>query len=232
MTKTTLRKDKTIQWINPEQPVLAGLSVWGTHLDLDRPANSHAPGSVVSRAGKLAGILGDLHSHDLRYGSAFDAANSEERPTGYATAETARSLGHTRTTFDRRGTDAYVGSSYYDHWSHRVTHSPATPEFGLQIDNASYEQPKLSSAQLTELCIPKSLDASNELHRKSVGRAYQKDHFNNWIKSGGGSNPYEQPASASGELQFHSPLALITLPCKHTNVYLLRLSSVDIIVVN
>ena len=124
LSKAALRRDTTIMWINPEQPLLASLTHMGTHLILDKAAPTSAVGRVIAYSGKLAGILGHLVSHDVRSGSAYDAANSVERPTGYATPEVARSLGQSRHSFEKGVTDWYVSSSTYDHLVESST-SPA-----------------------------------------------------------------------------------------------------------
>ena len=40
------------------------------------------------------GIIGHVHSHDLRRGAAYDAANAKQAATGIATPTVARSIGH------------------------------------------------------------------------------------------------------------------------------------------
>ena len=137
--------------MNPEQPLLTSLTNLGTHLIRDKAAPNSAVGrGVAAYAGKLAGILGHLVSHGLRAGCAFGAANSVERPTGYATPEVARLLGHSRRALEKCVTDRYIGSSIYVHWSNRVKQSPPTAAFGSQIAEQRYRSPKMSTTLVTQ----------------------------------------------------------------------------------
>ena len=186
LDKAASRLDRTIMWINPEQPVLASLTNKGTHLIPYKGIGSQGSGRVVATAGKLAGIIGHVRSHDLRIGGAFDVAHLKEKPTGHATRAVARSLGHSMGALGSGITDHYVGSTTYDYWSNRIKESPATPTFGLQIAKAPYVQPKLSSVQITELCLQQSLDSSKHCEREKATRAYRQDHYEKWITSSKG----------------------------------------------
>lgn len=92
-------------------------------------------------------------------------------------------------------TDTYVGSTYHDHWSSRVIESTESPRFDLEIALAAYQKPKLSPAQVDELCNVKGLDPSDNYNRRNVGYVYHRDHHDKWVNAGSGAEPNQQAPS-------------------------------------
>ena len=70
------RNDKTIQWVHPKRPVLCAFGPGISRVLADKPANSHQLSHTMAHAAPIAGFLTTtIRSHDLRRGTAQDAAN-------------------------------------------------------------------------------------------------------------------------------------------------------------
>ena len=191
------RRDKTVTWLHPDWPILPGFGGQSAKLKIEKPGGNWALGRILTIAGPLAGILGLLTGHDVRRGAAYDVANGNQAVSGIATDAVARSLGHSNYALKSGTTDLYVGSSYQDHWSHRVQTSIESPKFDLKIARAPYVPPqRLSNAKITELCHQQCLDPSDLCARQRVGVSYRKEHLRQWIKAGPGSDPYGVPHTA------------------------------------
>ena len=104
-------------------------------------------------------------------------------------------------------TDKSVGSSYQDHWSHRVEESIRGPTFDLEVAPTPYDQStRLSSAKIHELCLQESLDPSDRKARNRVGYKHRKDLFDQWVKAGPGLDPDAQAAPTPSRSPFQPPL--------------------------
>ena len=191
------RRDKTITWLNPDWPILPRFSHRVNKLEVERPIRTSVVDRVLTKAGQLVGIIGQLKPHDLRRGAAYDATNAKQEVAGIVTVAVARSLGQTRKALDHGTTDQYVKSSYHDYWSHRVEQPIEPPRFDLEIARAPYVAPRLSPNKIIELYLQQFLDPSDTRVRQNVSNSHRKELFNQWVKANPGSDPYKEPHTAS-----------------------------------
>lgn len=116
---TIMRRDRTIQWVNPDQPVLCRLQDGA--LVLGEPAGNHQVNDTVNRLSLNAGVMEKLRPHDLRRGSIRDVSHLKKRGNlGFADAATAASAGHSMKTFMNDVTEDYNGGSNVSIWSLRA----------------------------------------------------------------------------------------------------------------
>lgn len=209
------RRDKTVGWIEPDMPVMPAIHNAGHRLVLGKPLTVDGIRSNVTRAGKLAGIVGHLATHDVRRGSARDMASAEQPITGIATAGVARALGHTTKSLNAGLTDAYVGSSFQDHWTRRIEEGTSNPQptFGLEIAPAGYVEPRLRPGKVTALCNEAGVDPSNRKARNVVAARHHRESFQDWIKAGTGVDPDGETHTASMPGKRNSPPSTSPSPC-------------------
>lgn len=87
-------------------PVLCAIGPGISRVLADKPANSHQLSHTMAHAAPIAGFLTTtIRSHDLRRGTAQDAANLVTKIKGHATDAVAEYLGHNETKTTKR----YIG---------------------------------------------------------------------------------------------------------------------------
>jgi hypothetical protein len=94
LSDTLKRRDKTIQWLKPNYPVLPAYGPNSSVALVSKPARCEQALGTLRLACELAGILVPVFLHDMRRGLASDTAyNTKTQKVN--TQEVAEALGHT-----------------------------------------------------------------------------------------------------------------------------------------
>lgn len=165
------RKSKTFTWKYPDRPIICSVVARGTALLVEKAANRTQVTKTIAEGGIVAGILGSLTSHDLRYGSARDTANLSKPIKGLPTLAVAQTLGHSKQAFDKDVTGRYVGGMTSDVYSSRIEEDFQDP-FGLQVADqplaSTSKKRRRSAVEVTRLCLEQNVDNNDKRARARV----------------------------------------------------------------
>ncbi|TIA14576.1 hypothetical protein D6C80_05620 [Aureobasidium pullulans] len=116
---TTARPDRTMQWAFPDRPVLCCIeNGQDRHLVLDKPAYVTQINNTLKAAAANIGVTVKVTPHDLRRGTAQEAA-ALNKATGIDSA--AQVLGHRPITTMTGLTQKYIGDMRAVDWERRTT---------------------------------------------------------------------------------------------------------------
>jgi len=182
LAKANRRRDKTVIWKRGDLPLVAALCNFGTGLDLSKPAAGPQVSNTISRAGLLAGILGKLRSHDMRYGSAADLAYMKDGTLRPGLGRVAAELNHSHKALTTGITRKYAGDSSVDSWSKRAQENHRDL-FDLQIAESPYPNKRpLSTDEITTLCDIEGVDSSDPRARQRVSMGSKRQAISVWME--------------------------------------------------
>ena len=123
LNEASRRQDRQIRWLRPELPILANQTGGTSHLlILEKPMIVKSVNRIVKEMGVAAGVLGRVHSHALRAGTARDLAVLP--PTALArglNVELSRQgLAHAYTALGLSTTEEYIGDNNEDLYTARA----------------------------------------------------------------------------------------------------------------
>ena len=172
-------------------PVLCAIGPGISRVLADKPANSHQLSHTMAHAAPIAGFLTTtIRSHDLRRGTAQDAANLVTKIKGHATDAVAEYLGHN----DTKTTKRYIGGISDSVYTMRVEENFQDP-FNLATTDSRYEKRRrLDPAIITERCEKEGLDPSVAKHRSAVSHKFTRA-WEAWV-----TKANESPTSSSGPI--------------------------------
>jgi hypothetical protein len=184
LTQASLRRDRTIQWLYPERPVIPQLNKCGAFIAWNLPA---APGQInrtTKVLGQVAGLLAHIVSHDIRRGAARDLANLipiSKHPIGVATKEVAQVTGHSANSLLNGTTDRYVGEVEQDTYTTRAEQlcmSRKAPTIG-----APYKKRRLANSEITTYCEENDIDPASKNGRQRASEALHSQRKVEWMES-------------------------------------------------
>ena len=77
LTQAFLRRDRTIQWLYPQRPVIPQLTKCSAFISWDMPAGTAQINNTTKDLALVGGILPRIVSHDVRRGVFRDLANAK-----------------------------------------------------------------------------------------------------------------------------------------------------------
>ena len=168
-------RSNTVQWQHPDHPILCSFK--DRKFNYSKGAKTQQLLETLNEAAQLSGIGKSLVTHDIRRGSAADAANL--RPTRNID-NAALALGHRPSTTYRGTTVKYVRHNNKSKLAGRVQVEP-TDNFGLQpVDvravDANEKKRKVSLTDIDEyLQRPENAHLTRlKTPRHAAGRAINK----------------------------------------------------------
>ncbi len=121
--------------------MLCGFEIAAQHVIIDKPAMTGQVRDTAYHASLKAGFLKPIIPHDIRRGSAQDAAQLEPaKRAGLANAAVAAELGHSAFALKNGTTAAYVGRRTSNIWAKRVD-ANYQDEFGAEVTDNVYKKP-------------------------------------------------------------------------------------------
>ena len=148
LSDTLKRRDKTIQWLKPNYPVLPAYGPNSSVALVSKPARCEQALGTLRLACELAGVLVPVFLHDMRRGLASDTAyNTKTQKVN--TQEVAEALGHTDASLRKGVTKEYIGLDRRDNWSARLQQLPVVEEvFGVDMVDAPFKRRKHTPPEL------------------------------------------------------------------------------------
>lgn len=184
------RRDRAVIWAHPRRPVLCAFSKGNGSIKSDTPAGNHQLSHTMNEAGLKAGFLARVLAHDLRAGTARDAANLRASIKGYDTQVAAAVIGHSEKARATGVTSKYVGSISEDVWTKRVEESFEDP-FEIEIASQPFKRRKLTTSDVTKMCEMDGVNPSDRKNRKKMSRLHRKQDVQDWAEAGKNASAHE-----------------------------------------
>ncbi|MCJ1435728.1 hypothetical protein MMC27_005103 [Xylographa pallens] len=184
LTQASLRRDRTIEWLYPQRPVIPQLVRDTAFIAWDRPAGTNQVNKSTKELGLAAGILASIVSHDLRRGGFRDLANvkrSADSVAGVATREVAKVGGHSAHSYSGGVTDKYVGEVENDAYTPRAEQMFVSRKTPL-IGNA-YKKRRLTTTEIDTYCQQNNIDPTFKPGRGKAGRQIHGQQKIGWMES-------------------------------------------------
>ena len=197
LQETWGRNDRTIQWTQPQWPVLTAIHGLA-FLDLDIPARVNQISNSLRYGGLLAGILASLTSHDSRRGAFRDVAAMSGKVRGLASESVAETYGHSGNARTAGVTKLYVGGNMDSTLLHQRLRSDFMDDFGVQVCDQSYPNKRMTKEQIDEYCTNHDLDPSNRLARQIASNRIRKEDVRIWIDDAKNGVRETVPANTHG----------------------------------
>ncbi|RDL33092.1 uncharacterized protein BP5553_08531 [Venustampulla echinocandica] len=184
LTQASLRRDRTVQWLHPDRPVLPQLRKCSAFIAWDVAAGAGQVNKSTKDLALVSGVLANVISHDLRRGAFRDLANakpSSHDSIGVATREVARVAGHAATSYLKGTTDKYVGEVEKDTYTARAEQmfvSRKTPAIG-----SPYKKRRLTKSEIDNHCKENNIDPADKNGRQRAGEAMHRQRKTDWIES-------------------------------------------------
>ncbi|KAK0129018.1 hypothetical protein ONS95_000958 [Cadophora gregata] len=186
LKQASLRRDRTIQWLYPERPVLPQLLKSSAFIAWDKPAGPGQVNKNTKDLGLVAGVLAHIISHDVRRGGLRDLANlkipsAPMAPMGVASKEVAVAAGHSMGSYLKGTTDKYVGPVERENYTARAAQmfvSRKAPEMGQR-----FQKTRLTKAEVSLYCEEHDIDPTDKNGRQRAGDAIHRKRKADWIES-------------------------------------------------
>jgi hypothetical protein len=176
------RRDKTIQWLHTDRPVLCAFGNVGSSVQSDKPAGNHQLTQTCAQAAPLAGFLEKIRAHDLLRGAARDAANIIRSVKGHATPAVAVLIGHSEKSHLQGVTASYVGGLAEDVWTKRVEEN-FEDMFCMDTTDDSFvnvKRRKLGPSEITDICEKQGLDPAKAKNRAKASLMQKQKTLKDW----------------------------------------------------
>jgi hypothetical protein len=136
----------------------------------------------MAQASLAAGLMGRLHSHDLRRGAARDTANLQSKLKGIANKTATTVLGHNLSASNRPLTAHYVVAHDDDIWTKRIDEKYMDSIFTTPEAENSYQRrfQKLKAKEVTDRCISEGLDSNMHKDRARASKLLEKGRQADW----------------------------------------------------
>lgn len=153
------RFDGTVQWKDPQAPVLCQLPYGDSSRFVGLAARPEQIRSALRELSLNAGLLARVNTHDLRSGALRDIAHLDAIPKGVADSTTTLIAGHSSNTMAKGITQEYVGHMQQPIWNLRAESS-----FQSRLD------PSFAPAPMSKAKMPRGeVDAYLDLHEGDKG---------------------------------------------------------------
>lgn len=178
LAHTSQRHDRTVQWKNPDYPVLCGIDRH-SFLRPTYPAPANQLAATIKTMGLVAGILQPITANDVRNGSARDIAHLKKGMRGTDHRATALQIGHSEETV-RSGTTAYYIGAMQD----TIYNMRAAEMFEDRLAPRLAAQPfvgqKSKPADIDRIIEQQGGDLGDSNLRKRVSEALKSDAVRAW----------------------------------------------------
>jgi hypothetical protein len=205
---TSRRHDRTIQWKNPDHPVLCSIRKGRRFLQVDNPAPARQLTDTVKVMGLIAGILVPIASRDIRSGAARDIAHIKKGMRGTDQRAAALHIGHSEDSV-RAGTTAhYIGALQNTVYNMRAA-DPLEDRLAPQQAAEGFAARRCLPGEIDQWVLEQGGDIRDANARKRASLALKSDAVHSWREKE--KDRTVQPSSSSSSSRKRRP-ATTTLP--------------------